>query len=140
MPKQVYINIPVSDLAKSTAFYEALGFTKNPIFSDTNATCLLWSEDIAVMLLLPNFYRKFLREKEVADTTKTSSVLLALPMETKEEVQKFADIAKKNGGDYFQVDMGVPADMMFGYEVEDPDGNTWEPMWMNDDFNPQELK
>jgi predicted lactoylglutathione lyase len=53
-------------------------------------------------------------------------------------VQKFADTAKQHGGSYFQTNnSGVPEDMMFGYEVQDPDGNTWEPLWMNADFSPQ---
>ncbi|CAN5398176.1 VOC family protein [soil metagenome] len=137
MSKQIYVNLPVGDLAKSTAFYEALGFTKNPAFSDENASGMMWSDDIFVMLLTHDFYKKFLRDKDIADTGKTSGVLLALSLETKEEVQKFADTAKQNGGDYFQVDMGAPAEMMFGYEVQDIDGNTWEPLWMSPDFNPQ---
>mgnify|MGYP001159300497 FL=1 len=136
MSKQIYVNLPVSDLERSTAFYEALGFTKNPTFSDENASSMMWSEDIVVMILKYDFYKKFLGQKSIADTKTTNSVLLALSMDSKEDVQKFADTAKQNGGDYYQVDMGVPEDMMFGYEVSDPDGNTWEPMWMNASFEP----
>lgn len=137
MSKQIYINLPVTDLAKSTAFYEALGFVKNPMFSDENASAMQWSEDIVVMLLVHDFYKKFPRNREIADTKKTSSVLLALSFDSKEDVQKFADTAKANGGDYYRVDMGMSEDAMFGYEVEDPDGHIWEPLWMSPDFNPQ---
>lgn len=134
MSKQIYVNLPVSDLKKSTGFYEALGFTKNAMFSDSNASSMMWSNNIVVMLLKHDFYKKFIGEKEVADTAQTSSVLLALSLDSKEDVQKFADVAKENGGDYYRVDMGIDSDMMFSYEVEDPDGHTWEPMWMNADF------
>lgn len=137
MTKQIYVNLPVADLAKSTAFYEALGFRKNPTFSDENASSMMWSDEIIVMLLTHDFYKTFLRGKEIADAAKTSGVLLALSMDSKEVVQRFADTAKQNGGDYFQVDNGAPAEMMFGYEVQDLDGHTWEPVWMNADFNPQ---
>ncbi|MDB5164179.1 MAG: Glyoxalase family protein [Candidatus Saccharibacteria bacterium] len=137
MSKQVFINIPISDLAKATAFYEALGFVKQPDFSDENASGMKWSDEIFVMLLTHDFYKKFLRGKDVADPIKTSGVLLALSLESKDAVQQFADTAKKNGGDYYQVDMGVPQDMMFGYEVLDLDGNQWEPVWMSSDFNPK---
>jgi uncharacterized protein len=136
MSKQIYVNLPVSDLARSIAFYEALGFTKNPMFSGDHAGSMMWSDDIVVMLLTHDFYKNFLRDKDIADTHKTSSVLLALSLDSKEAVQQFADTAKENGGDYYQVDMGAPADMMFGYEVTDPDGHGWEPMWMNADFDP----
>jgi predicted lactoylglutathione lyase len=136
MSKQIYVNLPVSDLARSTAFYEALGFTKNPTFSNENASSMMWSDEIIVMLLVHDFYKTFLGDKEIADTAKTNGVLLALSFDSKEEVQRFADTAKQNGGDYYQVPNDVPSDMMFGYEVQDPDGNTWEPVWMSSDFNP----
>lgn len=104
------------------------------MFSDSNASSMMWSNNIVVMLLKHDFYKKFIGEKEVADTARTSGVLLALSLDSKEDVQKFADVAKENGGDYYRVDMGIDSDMMFSYEVEDPDGHTWEPMWMNADF------
>lgn len=137
MPKQVFINLPVSDVARSTAFYEALGFTKNADFSDENASSMMWTDDIVFMLLSKEFYKKFIGTKEVADTHATSGALIALSVESKEEVQTFADTAKANGGNYYRVDMGAPEDMMFGYEVEDPDGNHLEPIWMNANFVPE---
>lgn len=137
MAKQVYINLPVKDLDKATKFYEALGFKKNDTFSDEKGSGMEWSDEIVVMLITHEFYKTFLRNKEVADPSKTSGVLLALSFDTKEEVQQFADTAKANGGDYFQADYGAPAEMMFGYEVLDLDGNQWEPVWMNPDFNPK---
>ncbi len=138
MAKLIFVNLPVTDLARATAFYEALGFLKQPDFSDENATGLKWSEEIFVMLLKQDFYKKFIKDKEIIDATSTSGVLIAFTLESKEEVQKFADTAKQNGGDYYKVDMGVPEDMMFGYEVTDPDGNGLEPVWMNPDFKPHD--
>lgn len=137
MNKQVFINFPVSDVAKSTVFYEALGFTKNSNFSDEKASSMMWSDNIAIMLVGKDFYKTFLRDKEIADTHATSGALVALSLESREAVQKFADTAKANGGDYYRVDAGMPEDMMFGYEVEDPDGNHLEPVWMNAEFNPE---
>lgn len=139
MKKQVFINLPVSDLARSTAFYESLGFKKNPDFSDENASALMWSDEIIVMILTHDFYQKFINGRQVADTKNTSGALLALSLDSKEAVTQFAETAKANGGDYYRIDMGVPEDMMFGYEVLDPDGNHWEPVWMSQNFNPQEM-
>lgn len=137
MAKQIFINLPVSDLSKSTAFYEALGFTKNLMFSNENASSMQWSEDIIFMLLNHSFYKSFLGNKEIADATKHTEVLIALSLDSKEAVTKFAETAKQNGGDYYKVEDGVPDDMMFGFEVTDPDGHILEPIWMNADFNPQ---
>lgn len=136
MAKQIYVNVPVTDLAKATAFYETLGFVKQPAFSNEQATGLQWSNDIFVMLLTHDFYKKFLKDQDIADTARLSGALLAISLESKEAVQKFAETAKQNGGDYYQIDMGVPEDTMFGLEVLDPDGNHWEPVWMSPDFNP----
>ncbi len=136
MSKQIYVNLPVKDLAVSTAFYEALGFTKVPEYSDDKGSGMKWSEEIFVMLLKHDFYKTFLRDKDVADASKTSGVLLALSLDSKAAVQQFADTAKAHGGDYYKVNMMVSEDQMFGYEVLDPDGHGWEPMWMSPGFNP----
>jgi predicted lactoylglutathione lyase len=138
MLKQVFINLPVENLAASTAFYQALGFTQNPVFSNDRGSCMNWTDEITVMLLVRDFYQTFLTNKVVADTKQTSGVLLCLSMESKEAVQQFAETAKQQGGDYFQVESGVSSDMMFGYEVQDLDGHTWEPLWMNPNFAPNE--
>lgn len=138
MAKQIYVNLPVKDLAKSIEFYEKLGFKNNPAFTSETGASMQWSDDIVVMLLTHEFYKTFLRDKEIIDAKTTSGALLAITFDTKEEVQKFADTAKENGGDYFKSNTGVPEEMMFGYEVEDLDGNTWEPIWMNPEFKPQQ--
>jgi len=138
MAKQVFINLPVGDLETSTKFYEALGFTKNSMFSDENASSMMWSDEIVVMLLKHDFYKTFIKEKSIIDARTTSGVLLALSLESKEAVQQFADTAKANGGDFYKAGPEMPEDMMFGYEVADPDGHVWEPVWMNPNFNPQQ--
>jgi uncharacterized protein len=137
MSNQIYVNLPVADLAKSTAFYEALGFVKQPQFSNEVASGMKWSDEIFVMLLTHDFYKKFIGDKQIADTAKTSGVLLSISLDSKEEVLKFVDTANKHGGKSYRVDMGIPEDMMFGYEVLEPDGNQWEPGWMSPSFNPQ---
>lgn len=87
MSKQIFVNLPVSDLTKATAFYEALGFVKNPAFSNDDASSMGWSAEIFVMLLTHDFYKQFLKGKEIADTKNTSGVLLALSLDSKEAVQ-----------------------------------------------------
>ncbi len=138
MAQRVFINLPVSNVERSTKFYEALGFTKNEMFSDAKASCMVWSDSIFVMILDRSFFATFLHERPVGDTKSTNSVLIALEMDSKEAVQNFADAAAANGGSFYKVATQMPDDMMFGYEVLDPDGNQFEPLWMNPDFNPQQ--
>lgn len=129
--KKIYVNLPVINLEKSTAFYEALGFTKNSDFSNNDASCMVWSDTILFMLLKHDFYQKFLQGKTIANTQINSGVLLALEMYSKEEVDTFARIAKNNGGSFFEAEPNKGLDFMYGLEVSDPDGNTVEPFFMD---------
>jgi uncharacterized protein len=130
MSKQIYVNLPVKDLNKATAFYTALGFTKNPDFSDENASAMLWSEGIVFMLLKHDFYSKF-TDKKIADTNKTTAALIALSCESKEAVQAFADTARAQGGSFFEAEPNKGLDFMLGLEVTDLDGHTLEPFFMD---------
>jgi predicted lactoylglutathione lyase len=90
----IYINLPVADLPKATAFYEAIGFTKNPDFSDENASGMVYDETLSVMLLTHDFTKKFLPEhKRVADSHTTCEVLNAVQLDTKEAVDAFYEKA-----------------------------------------------
>ena len=51
MPRLIFVNLPVKDLAVSMSFYKAIGFANNPQFTDDTAACMVWSETINVMLL-----------------------------------------------------------------------------------------
>lgn len=82
------------------------------------------------MLLSHDFYKKFIKDKEIADNKKTSGALISFSVENTDEVKKIAQIAKENGGTFHEVDMGMPEEEMFSLEVQDLDGNTLEPVWM----------
>lgn len=129
MTKSIFINLPVRDLAKSTAFYEALGFTRNDMFSDDNASSMMWSENIVVMLLVRDYYSTF-TTKPIADAHTTSAMLIALSQDSREDVDAIVEKAGANGG---QADVRAPQDLgfMYGRSFADPDGNVFEPMWMN---------
>ena len=127
--KSIFINLPVRDLAKSTAFYEAIGFTRNDMFSDDNASSMMWSENIVVMLLVRDYYSTF-TTKPIADAHATSAMLIALSQDSREAVDAIVGKAGAAGG---QADVREPQDLgfMYGRSFADPDGNVFEPMWMN---------
>lgn len=130
MATMVFVNFPVTDVKHSTAFYEKLGFKKNEEFSTDETSSMVWDDHFWIMLLNHDFYSKFIKDKNIADTKTTSGALIAFSMDSADAVKKFAETAKANGGDYYKVGMGIPEDMMFGLEVQDPDGNSLEPNWM----------
>lgn len=128
MPKMIFVNLPVTDVAKSTAFYEALGFAKNEKFSNAQASGMVWSEAIHVMLLDHAFYATF-TDKKIIDSKSTSGVLNCLSFDSKADVDAFHDAAKSAGGSEPRAieDQGF----MYGGAIEDPDGHMWETMWMD---------
>ena len=129
MPKMIFLNLPVTDLAKASKFYEAIGGVKNPKFSDDTSHCMVLSEAIFVMLLSHEKYRKFTQRK-IADMHKTSSALIALSNEAKADVDKTMEKAVKAGG---MADPNPKQDLGFMYSrsIEDPDGHVWEIFWMD---------
>ena len=130
MSTMVFVNFPVSDVNRSAAFYEKLGFAKNNEFSNDEAVAMVWDDHFWIMLLNHEFYSRFIKDKTIANTQTTSSSLIAFSLESADAVNKFAETAKANGGDFYKVDMGMSEDQMFGLEVQDPDGNTLEPSWI----------
>jgi predicted lactoylglutathione lyase len=128
MSKMIFVNLPVHDLRKSTAFYEAVGGTQNPQFSDEASSCMVFSEAIYVMLLTHDKYRTF-SQRPIADAHKTSAALLALTVEDRTMVDSIVDLAAATGG---VADPNPKQDhgFMYGRSYEDPDGNVWEIIWM----------
>ena len=128
MPRMIFVNLPVADVGRSTIFYEAIGMTKNVQFSNEQAAAMVWSDTISFMLLDHAFYRTF-TGKQIADAHGTSEVLLCLSRDSREEVDAIVEAALAAGG----VEPREPQDMGFMYAraFEDPDGHTFEPMWMD---------
>jgi uncharacterized protein len=129
VPKLIFVNLPVADVARSTAFYEAVGAVRNPQFSNESAACMVFSETIHAMLLAHDFYRTF-TSKEIADTKRTSAALICLSADSRAEVDEVVGRAGAAGG---TVDPGSVQDhgFMYGRSFEDPDGHVWEVMWMD---------
>jgi predicted lactoylglutathione lyase len=129
MAKLIFINLPVGDLARATAFYQAVGATKNPQFSDDTASCMVISDTIHVMLLTHDKFRQF-TPKKIADAKTTSEVLICLSADNREAVDDVVGKAARAGG---SADPSPKQDygFMYGRSFEDPDGHIWEVMWMD---------
>lgn len=128
MTKMIFVNLPVTDLQKSMAFYKSLGFRNNPQFTDDTAACMVWSEAIHVMLLTHAKWRTF-TSRPIPPAT-SSEVMLALACDSREAVDAMNHAAAANGG---SADINPPQDLGFMYNrnLADPDGHVWEAMWMN---------
>ena len=128
MPKTIFVNLPVTDVAKSTAFYEAIGFEKNAQFSNDQASCMIWSDTINVMLLSHDFYSTF-TTKAIADTHTTSAALLCLSRDSRAAVDSISAAAIAAGGR--KVHDPEENGFMYGAAFEDLDGHMFETMYMD---------
>lgn len=129
MAKLIFVNLPVSDLTRANAFYQAIGAVKNQQFSDDTASCMVFSDTIHAMLLTHDKYRQF-TTKKIADARTTSEVLICLSADSREAVDEVIGKARASGGVLDptpQQDFGF----MYGRSFEDPDGHIWEVMWMD---------
>ena len=129
MAAMIFVNLPVRDLAKARAFYEAIGAKNNPQFSDNTSACMVISETIFVMLLTHDKWTVFTKKK-ISDAHAASEVMLALSTDSRDAVNAMADAARAGGG---VIDVNPPQDLgfMFGRSFEDPDGHIWEAFWMD---------
>lgn len=128
MPKMIFVNLPVTDLEKSMAFYTSLGFINNPAFTDETAACMVWSEAIYVMLLTHAKWRTF--TTRAIPQPASSEVMLAISCGSREAVDAMNTVAAANGG---ASDINPIQDLGFVYtrDFTDPDGHVWEATWMD---------
>ncbi len=128
MAQQIFINLVVKDLEKSMALYTKMGFTNNPQFSDDTAKCMVWSENIFVMIMTPEKFKGF-ATKPLADTKNNLAALFALSVESIDKMNEVVNNALSAGGI-------EPTEMKdYGFmqqrNVEDFDGHTWEIFYMD---------
>ncbi|ALH78836.1 VOC family protein [Sphingopyxis macrogoltabida] len=129
-PKMIFVNLPVTDLDTSKAFYEAVGAANNPAFTDETAACMVVAEgSIHVMLLTHEKWATF-TSKAIPDARTTAQVLLCISADSRADVDALVDKAVAAGG------KGDPTPtqdygFMYGRSYEDPDGHIWEVMWMD---------
>ncbi len=127
--KQIFVNLPVKDLDKSKAFFNALGYSFNPQFTDANAACMVVQEgSIHAMLLVEPFFKTF-TDKAIADTRTSTEVLLCLSCESRAEVDELGAKAVAAGG----TTPRAPQDLgfMYGHGFQDLDGHLWELVFMD---------
>jgi predicted lactoylglutathione lyase len=129
MSKMIFVNLPVRDPDASTKFYTALGGTLNPQFSHDQASSIMFSDTIGVMLLTYDQYRQFTR-RPIGDARRESQSMIALTAESRDAVNATLDKGVAAGG---RADPNPPQDLgfMFNRHIEDPDGYVWEIVWMD---------
>ncbi len=136
MARQIFVNLPIRDLARSKAFFVALGWHFNPQFSNDQGACLVISDTIHAMLLTEPFFRTFTK-LPVADANQTTEVLLALSCESRAEVDEM--VAKAVAAGARTPNQPQDHGFMYQHGFADLDGHQWELFWMDESAAPPQL-
>lgn len=132
MAQRLFINLPIKDVNRSRFFFEMLGFKINPKYSDDKALCIILGDNFYGMLLKEEFFQTFTK-KPVSTAKETTEVLIALQLDTLEDVHLIVDKAVELGAHEYAdpIDHGF----MFLRVFEDLDGHQWEISWMDESYN-----
>jgi uncharacterized protein len=121
----IFVNLPVTDLPASQAFFSELGFSFNPAFSDDSCACMVVDRNIFVMLLARARFREFING-DISDATRVTEVLTCLTADSREQVDETLARAIAAGGKPLRP--VVEDGPMYGASFQDLDGHVWELM------------
>ena len=126
--KNIFVNLPVKDLAKSVEFFTALGFAFNPAFGDESAACVVLGENIFSMITQEERFQGY-APHPISDAHQVTEVLTALGLDSKGDVNALVERAVAAGGKITREDQGL--DFMFSRAFADLDGHIWEIFWID---------
>jgi len=120
----MFVNLPVTDLERAKAFYTAVGFTINPLFTDHNAACVVVEENHSYFMLLVREYFQTFSERPIGDPSATVSATTAIFLDSRDAVDSTVASGLAAGGSEAQpaTDYGF----MYQRQLTDPDGNILE--------------
>jgi predicted lactoylglutathione lyase len=120
MSLNIFVNFTTDDLERSKAFYEALGYSINPMFTDENAACVVLSDTIYFMVQTREFYATF-TDKQIIDPHTQAGASVALSQESREDVDAVIARGLEAGGS--EPRPAQDYGFMYSRDLEDPDGN-----------------
>jgi predicted lactoylglutathione lyase len=126
--KQIFINLPVKDAEASMNFYTQLGFTVNPLFTFTNQKCMVWSDQIYVMLQSEEMFKSG-NQKSLPDPKKNTIATFTLPVESPNKVNEIIEKGLKAGGT--EPIPAINEGFMQVRNIEDLDGHIWAIIYLD---------
>ena len=126
--RMLFVNLPVKDLARSKAFFAALGFSFNPAFEDESSACMLVGEHAFVMLLSREKFAEF-SKLPIADPATHALALYSFSVSSRDEVDAVSAAALAAGAS--EADDAEDYGFMYSRSFFDLDGHGWQVMWMD---------
>ena len=103
-------------------FYTQLGFTVNPLFTFDDQKCMVWSNEIYVMLQTWEMFKSG-NNKNMADPRRNTIATFTLPVESLERVNEIVENGLKAGG--IEPRPILDEGFMQVRNIEDLDGHNW---------------
>jgi uncharacterized protein len=125
----MFVSLPVTDLERAKAFYTAVGFRINPLFSDHNAACVVVEEDHSYFMLLVRDYFQTHTDLPIGDPAKHPASATAVFLDTRDAVDAAVAAGLAAGGS--KAHPGTDYGFMYQRQLTDPDGNILEFGWMD---------
>ena len=125
----MFVNLPVTDLERAKAFYSALGFTINPLFTDHNAACVIVEEDHSYFMLLTREFFQSQTDLRIGDPAVSPTAATSIFLESRAAVDTAVAAGVASGGS----EPRPASDYGFMYQrgLNDPDGNVVDFGWMD---------
>jgi hypothetical protein len=124
----IFVNVPTTDLERSKAFYTALGAGINPNFTDDNAACVVWDENVFFMVLTKEYFATF-TDKQIIDPKTQAQTSIGLSRDSREEVDAIMALGLANGGT--EPKPAQDYGFMYSRDLDDPDGNSLGFLYMD---------
>ncbi|EON70259.1 VOC family protein [Lysinibacillus sphaericus] len=126
--QNIFINLPVKDLNKSTTFFKELGFKFNLQFTTEDTASMIISDNIFALLMLEERFKEF-SKKKIVDTATSAQAIFCLSAESRDQVDALVNKALSSGGK----SSSDPQDhgFMYVWGFQDVDGHLWEIAYMD---------
>jgi predicted lactoylglutathione lyase len=116
----IFVNIATDDLERAKAYYTALGCELNPLFTDDNAACIVWDDNIFFMVLTKEYFATF-TDKQIIDPKTHAQTSIGLSRDSREDVDAVMAAGLASGGS--EPKPAQDYGFMYSRDLEDPDGN-----------------
>ena len=125
----MFVNLPVTDLERAKAFYTAIGFTINPLFTDHNAACVIVEDSHSYFMILTRDFFQTFTDLPIGDPAMSPTVATAIFLDSRDEVDSAVAAGTAAGGS--EPRPASDYGFMYQRQLTDPDGNVLEFGWMD---------
>lgn len=131
-PNNIWLNLPVQDMARAKTFYRAIGLRENPRHAgnDQVGSFLVGPHDFVIMLFPAGVFASY-TDLPVTDTKASSATLINLGADSREAVDELAAAVRQAGGELYTEPQLVQG-WMYIFGFADPDGHRWSVLYMEE--------